>query len=397
MIQSHERLEKINKYILGIICLIFGIIGVCASKGMTVLAILAGITGIGAWLRSAKPLTSLFTLPVMILIALLSWSEISAFWALDMAGAMKLGLRLALLILLGVFAIRLASEKQISLQGLVPIGYLLGLLTLGTGYAYAKTYGDSLWGSYFFDPLTTLNNGSAIMALLLCPVSVILWKQDRRVQAGFLIGIVLGALFFLSSGAAILAVMSAAVVFFLVATFGKPATITIGSLVALLTLTAPEVASYTLKSEPVYKVLSNTPPSVDHRVKMWEFVTMKISERPVLGHGMDASRHIPQDAYRLAPNMEIMPLHPHNAPLQIRLELGWPGSILAALFLFALFRYIARNGSDRVTLAMRAGSICAYLSIGAVSYGVWQNWWVSTALVLAMITEIASEQEDDGI
>ena len=70
---------------------------------------------------------------------------------------------------------------------------------------------------------------------------------------------------------------------------------------------------------------------------------------------------------------ELLPLHPHNGALQFRLELGWPGVLLAAL-LAALLALACRNA---VALAMlAAGAVTAMLSFGA-----WQEWWVGAELL----------------
>jgi O-antigen ligase len=83
-----------------------------------------------------------------------------------------------------------------------------------------------------------------------------------------------------------------------------------------------------------------------HRLAMWSFATEKIDEKLWLGWGFDASRHIPQEDRRLAPNMEIMPLHPHNLALQTRLELGLPGSLILAGLVFSIFYRLATFTND---------------------------------------------------
>jgi O-antigen ligase len=103
---------------------------------------------------------------------------------------------------------------------------------------------------------------------------------------------------------------------------------------------------------------------------------------------MDASRAIPQEDRRLAPNMEIMPLHPHNALLQVRLELGLPGAALVAAILSILFAKVIGGIGDRTARAFAAGAAGAYLAVAAVSYGMWQNWWMATAWALAALMAV---------
>ena len=121
---------------------------------------------------------------------------------------------------------------------------------------------------------------------------------------------------------------------------------------------------------------------------MWTFAVEKIDEKPVLGWGMDASRSIPQSDRRMADNMEIMPLHPHNAFLQVRLELGWPGIVLVGILTGLIIAGIGGAG-DRFSAALPVGAGVAYLTVASLSYGVWQNWWMGFAWVLAAFVSIA--------
>jgi O-antigen ligase len=120
-----------------------------------------------------------------------------------------------------------------------------------------------------------------------------------------------------------------------------------------------------------------------HRLAIWHFVAERMGERPVLGWGMDASRAIPggealvedvMPALQLGPNAQILPLHPHNAALQWRLELGIPGTVIALAFL-ALALSRAARVAGRASALGYAG---AGLTIAMLSYGAWQAWWLSS-------------------
>jgi O-antigen ligase len=71
-------------------------------------------------------------------------------------------------------------------------------------------------------------------------------------------------------------------------------------------------------------------------------------------------------------------VHPHDAALQLWLELGAAGVAIAALFFARLFGRIAAGvEEDRAMAAACAGAATAYLTIGALSFGVWQEWWLA--------------------
>jgi O-antigen ligase len=115
------------------------------------------------------------------------------------------------------------------------------------------------------------------------------------------------------------------------------------------------------------------------RVAIWRFAADRILERPLWGWGLDASRAFP-----------AIPLHTHDAAMQLWLELGLPGAALAAAFFVWLIGRIDKiEAGDRPAAAAAAASLSAYLVVGALSFGAWQEWWLALA-ALACATVIAA-------
>ena len=104
------------------------------------------------------------------------------------------------------------------------------------------------------------------------------------------------------------------------------------------------------------------------RQQIWKVVIDGIQAHPLRGWGLDASRVLPKP----------VSLHPHDGALQIWFELGSIGVALTAVFwvwlLWTLTRVQAR---DRALAAAGAATIGVYLTIGALSFGVWQEWWLA--------------------
>ncbi len=69
--------------------------------------------------------------------------------------------------------------------------------------------------------------------------------------------------------------------------------------------------------------------SACHRFEIWHFAAEKTLDRPLVGHGINSSRFVPNDgavsAFQPDPAKPMIPLHPHDAFLQIWLELGAVG------------------------------------------------------------------------
>lgn len=106
--------------------------------------------------------------------------------------------------------------------------------------------------------------------------------------------------------------------------------------------------------------------SWSERMGYWRHAQDWISDHPLRGWGLDASR-------MFAPGIR---LHPHDASLQIWLELGLIGAMAAAVLWVAILAGLSRPRPD-AAMAAGAGCAMAYLTFNAVSFGVWQEWYLA--------------------
>jgi O-antigen ligase len=127
-----------------------------------------------------------------------------------------------------------------------------------------------------------------------------------------------------------------------------------------------------------------------HRLEIWSFVCRHIAQRPVLGWGLDSSRAIPGGTDLTPEGRPWLPLHPHNAPLQLWLELGAPGAVLFALFAARVWLALGAAPWPRLYAAAAGGSLVTALVVALGSYGAWQEWWISTEfLTLFLVLTMA--------
>jgi O-antigen ligase len=124
-----------------------------------------------------------------------------------------------------------------------------------------------------------------------------------------------------------------------------------------------------------YAALERAVPETDAmRMSYWSHALDWIQMRPLRGWGLDASRVF-------GPGIK---LHPHNEPLQVWLELGVVGAVLAAAFWG-----LALAGLSRARSSLRAAATAAcasvYLLFG-VNFGIWQEWWLGLGALLAMLS-----------
>jgi len=109
------------------------------------------------------------------------------------------------------------------------------------------------------------------------------------------------------------------------------------------------------------------------RLGYWRKAVDWIQARPLPGWGLDASR-------AFGPGIQ---LHPHDAALQVWMELGLIGAVAAAIVWASIFSGLSRPRRTPAAAAATATS-AAYLAFGAVSFGVWQEWWLALGALSAL-------------
>jgi exopolysaccharide production protein ExoQ len=144
------------------------------------------------------------------------------------------------------------------------------------------------------------------------------------------------------------------------------------------------------------------PNSAVHRVNIWQNTEKRIEERPLLGFGFNSSRLLygPEtqrtvlflpDTRRIGARSEPIPLHPHNAILQIWLELGLVGAVIAAFFVGFATRTMLERLRHWPNRFFGTGLFISTMVIATVSFGAWQGWWLCTiALLAAMIQSLTA-------
>ena len=145
------------------------------------------------------------------------------------------------------------------------------------------------------------------------------------------------------------------------------------------------------------------PASFFSRVKGWEAVGEKIMEKPLFGHGLEATYNwgetfssrpewLADAVARYGPNQgwaqyEIINNHPHNMALQIWVETGLIGAVLAAIaVVFLGWRLKAPSTWPPVAKYAAAGLVGAVLSIFSFGYSFWNEaFWATVTMAAAAI------------
>jgi hypothetical protein len=130
--------------------------------------------------------------------------------------------------------------------------------------------------------------------------------------------------------------------------------------------------------------LSRIPDSWHHRLEIWDYMSYRILEHPILGWGLGTSRTLDYldphgNLYQFATESAG---HPHNVAIQLWVELGLPGLALGFAFAFLTLRRASKLSRPLVPFAFGAwvGALCLSL----VAYNFWTDSMFSAFALTGM-------------
>ncbi len=122
------------------------------------------------------------------------------------------------------------------------------------------------------------------------------------------------------------------------------------------------------------------------RLEIWNYVSELIKDRPLFGYGLDASRPLNGEMVLQGFEIETLPMHPHNASLQIWLETGLIGAaLLSCVLVFVGGRIASAPRLSRAQAVATAWVLVTYVSLVLFSYGVWQEWHQAAMALAATV------------
>lgn len=124
--------------------------------------------------------------------------------------------------------------------------------------------------------------------------------------------------------------------------------------------------------------------SIIHRFEVWNHTADQAIKSPLYGQGIEALRFL-ESSERMEFQEATNVLHAHNAALQIWVEFGLIGIILASFLLFYIFRSIDREEN----IALKRFYLAVFMSVLCCSmtgYGLWQGWQLGLFFLIATTT-----------
>lgn len=137
--------------------------------------------------------------------------------------------------------------------------------------------------------------------------------------------------------------------------------------------------------------------SLTIRGEIWQETAVFVWDKPFFGWGIEASHvlpHLPEAAGLTQIQKDLLNWgHTHNAPLQLWLELGAVGALLAAFALVGGMRALERL--PRNLLPAASSTSAAAYAVACVSHGAWQAWWWGLLALIATAFAASAMKKDE--
>lgn len=389
-----SRVRPVFEVGLDLCAFLFLPILVLASRGAAPLLAVAGVCALGlvvpikpvSW-RRVRCLALVFG-------ALVGWGLVSSLWAIEPWRSLVAALRLAAMFAAGLALIVAAEEIAAPnrLMRCLIAGFVLALALSAAQLATQGALTAAFYDRQFI--AAVLNQAEDGFTFLILPVSAALLLQRRLRLAVALFVVTTAVICFLVGETARSAFLLGVVAAVLLCGWRGALTRAAAALSVVLILGAPLLFPQLVRIDAVADAaLQMNKNSLWHRLEIWSFVGDRIAEKPLFGWGLDSSRAIPGGNQRIPYGylgQVMLPLHPHNAPLQLWLELGVPGALLAAALIAGVWLALGKTPWPRLYAAAAGGSLVMALVVALASYGAWQEWFISSEfLTLFLIIVMA--------
>ena len=383
-------------------------VAIMAPHGVVWEIVIGGLVGV--YYSRQQPLFDLPRSLTFILLCIPTWALITALWAQHPLLSLLMSLKIFVLLIFGIYWCRLTlslsqPDKQSLIKALIA-GLLLGLIFLLT-----DLWAGNPWHLFLQKtPAKVFAQGSLLISLAAWPIGFWILRQSHSLSyrlGGVLVFLTLLCLtlFSIDCDTSFVGLFAGIAVFLGILVLPRMTSwgLRLGALICIATF--PFMSLYAFKPDliPTYNHYIHVH-SYIHRLYVWHETATLIFENPSSsktlwrGIGMDETRHHPK-AHTLCQlsyadgsgnvhrfTSACIPLHPHNAILQLWLELGLPGFILGILLAYQILSLLFQTALSSQEKATGAGLFTAAFLVVWVNLGFWQTWWISGLWIIVGLT-----------
>ncbi len=342
-----------------------------------------------------------FTTSIVVILTLTAWSAISSVWSIDgvhsLSAAFRLLLAATTLIILSEAAGRLKSSEKHLLLRCIAYGAITGvsvtILSIGAIHLHTLWIQKTEMAAH---ELHALNRNASVIVIFLWPWSLAIIKTLGRSTAFAFVVLAAAALMLLSPSAPLIALCCAGLSFLVAWYSPKFAKFTLASVYLCSIIAIPFLGIIVPHAVTMLTEHMADPTALVHRLIIWQFSSERILENPILGWGLNSARILPGGSQELAIGTthtegttilgQALPLHPHNALIQIWLELGLVGLVIFSALFALLLTTIPNNKDGRIACCTYISVITAGFVISQLGFGFWQGWWLGTLGIAAILT-----------
>ena len=394
-----------KRWVLSITSFLFLPIGLYAPRGLAPLFVLTAVLLIFQELIERRTLQFTSWRFYLAAMAIPLYGAISSLWSITPAVSIKMSVIICGTIIIGMLlannSILRDSRGKFLFEKWLIAGGLIGFTLLfaeNITDAGLSRFAYELFGLNRdirlvnqFGPLI-FNPGISAASLYLWPLGLILFRKFSKVISVPVVGFCFLGIFFGVTTAPTIALIVglATLVITGVAYRYGPKLLIIATV--LFTLVTPAIPNLLPDPEDPQSNLSRYYALSDiHRYMIWNTTYNHIKDKPIFGHGLDSTRALYSHEDRITTKVimkatgesagilaEPIPLHPHNAFLQVWLELGVVGAGLLAFFLVKILNLVQKVTRNHWEAAVCYGVFTTGLTISSLSYGIWQSWWLGS-------------------
>ena len=336
-----------------------------------------------------------------ITLALPLWGTVTSFWAEYPWISFIAGVKVLILFILGLYWCRLVSGLASDVKKSFLNAFIAGLL-IGIIFLLVDIWLGNPWQMFWYKTSAkAFAQGTLIISLAFWPTALWVFRQNYSVFKNFtllsILALTILYIFFnIDCDTSFIGLLIG--IFIFLTTLWLPRLTCRGLRLGIpfLIICFPFISLHAFKPEtiPAYNRYIYSASYLD-RLYIWNEVAQSITDHPWRGIGLDGTRrHIKtslprtwifegQDGKIHTRQTMRFATHPHNAILQLWLELGivgLMGGILLAFHVLSLIKNSAISSWERATSNALFINV---LVIVWVSLGFWQNWWISGVWMVA--------------
>ncbi len=384
---QNDNILSIRVYLCSFIIILLGLTAPLASNGIVILLSISSIIILNQYYLKTSTKNDIKILIILFLI-LFAWSFISNIWGPE--NQYWKCLKTFVIIFLGIsFSINIYNLSDTNKKRLLNSAILSCIVMIIIFLIESLSSGiiiKNIIDIHESQILEKVARGTVILSILATPFAIYIYMLNKKLGLIFLIFSLI-SIISLPMTAALVGILLGISFALFIFVFGNKFCNFILISFSIYVLFAPFISSNILTIQKLRQneIFLSSPH--EHRIGIWEYSSNAAIKHLPFGLGFDSSRYLGSKNDKIeqmrknknyAP--DALPLHPHNAVIQIWLELGGIGVLLLLGLLYSSIRIInkIKNIYQKAIGISLVGSITPPLIL---NFGVWQAWWLATIML----------------